>query len=178
MESPPSHHGSPTPALPNNSELSSEQTSFLDQNFGSPEDVPQKAPHLLAVLRSQCSDLEGDLLRLQTSLAKSCVSWVSRSFEAKASAQRLNLDLQNLSLLTSQHGIGSKRFHGVLGRELPQLAEKVLRIEAMRSYVETTLQLEALVGDLEDAVFCFMNCQTSNMFSAKLSKSSMSTVIH
>lgn len=40
---------------------------------------------------------------------------------------------------------------------------------------ETTLQLEALVGDLEDAVFCFVNCHSGKMFSAMLSNSSVST---
>ncbi|XP_062120576.1 RINT1-like protein MAG2L [Humulus lupulus] len=176
MEAPsPSPHGSATPALPKHSDLSSEQLSFLDQHFRTPKDLPHKAPLLLSALGRNCSDLDRDLLHLQTSLTKSCVSWISHSFEAKTAAHRLNLDLQNLSLLASQHGIGSKRLHKVLLKELPQLAEKVLRIEAIRSYFGTTLKLEALVGDLEDAVFCFMNCQTSIMFSAKLSKSSLST---
>lgn len=31
---------------------------------------------------------------------------------------------------------------------------------------ETTLQLEALVGDLEDAVLCFVNSHSGKMFSA------------
>ncbi|XP_024018542.1 RINT1-like protein MAG2L [Morus notabilis] len=167
-----------TPALPKYSELSSEQLRFLDDHFGAPEDplLLHKAPHdLLAVVRKQCSDLDSDLLRLQGRLAKCSVSWISRSFAAKSAAHSLALSLQNLNLITSPNGIGLKRFHGVLGRELPQLAREVVRIDEIRSYLETTLQLEALVGDLEDAVFCFMKCQTGNMFSAKLSNSSISS---
>ncbi|KAM6556031.1 hypothetical protein CsatB_003050 [Cannabis sativa] len=171
---PPPPHGSATPALPKHTDLSSEQLSFLHQHFQTPKDLPHKAPLLLSELDRNCFDLDRDLIALQFILAKSCVSWISHSFEAKSDARRLNHDLQNLSLLTSQHGIGSKRFHRVLAKELPQLTQKVLRIEAIRSYVETTLKLEALVGDLEDAVFCFMNSQSSIMFSAKLSKSSLS----
>ncbi|GMN40751.1 hypothetical protein TIFTF001_009975 [Ficus carica] len=171
-----------TPALPKNSDLSSEQLRFLDRHFGaSDEDLHlhlllHKAPNLLTVLHSQCSDLDSDLLRLQARLARCCVSWIPRSFAAKSAAHSLGLRLQNLSLATSPHVIGSKRFHGVLGQELPQLAQKVLRIEELRSYLETTLQLEALVGDLEDAVFCFLSCQTGNMFPAKLSNSLPSNV--
>ncbi|XP_015897371.4 RINT1-like protein MAG2L [Ziziphus jujuba] len=163
-------------SLPKNSELSTEQLRFLDQHFKAPEDLFHGASHhLLTTLLRDCSNLETHILHLHTSLARRTVSWISRSFAAKNSLHNLNLDLQNLSLLTTQHGIGSKKFRRVLGVELPQLAKEVLRIEAIRSYVETTLQLEALVGDLEDAVFCFMNCHTGNMFSAKLSNSSMST---
>lgn len=103
MEAPrPSPHGSATPALPKHSELSSEQLSFLDQHFRTPKDLPHKAPLLLSGLGRNCSDLDRDLLSLQISLAKSCVSWISHSFEAKAAAHRLSLDLQNLRLLTLQ----------------------------------------------------------------------------
>ena len=165
-----------TPALPKNSDLSSEQLRFLDRHFGaSDEDLHlhlllHKAPNLLTVLHSQCSDLDSDLLRLQARLARCCVSWIPRSFAAKSAAHSLGLRLQNLSLATSPRsyfsdsvswfsefgsfrfgffffwlifwclwdfidGIGSKRFHGVLGQELPQLAQKVLRIEELRSYL-------------------------------------------
>lgn len=40
---------------------------------------------------------------------------------------------------------------------------------------DTTLQLEALVGDLEDAVFSGVDRRTGNMFSAKLSVSTVRT---
>lgn len=43
---------------------------------------------------------------------------------------------------------------------------------------ETTLQLEALVGDLEDAAFSFVNCHSGKMFSAMLSNSSSSGTKH
>lgn len=96
-----------TPALPKNSDLSSEQLRFLDRHFGaSDEDLHlhlllHKAPNLLTVLHSQCSDLDSDLLRLQARLARCCVSWIPRSFAAKSAAHSLGLRLQNLSLATS-----------------------------------------------------------------------------
>lgn len=165
-----------TPALPKYRELSSEQLRFLDDHFGAPEDplLLHKAPHdPLAVVRKQCSDLDSDLLRLQSRLAKCCVSWISRSFAAKSAAHSLALSLQNLSLITSPSsclsntgldfwacfffcwfmgvllidGIGSKRFHGVLGRELPQLAHEVVRIDEIRSYL----------GELRFPISCNLN---------------------
>lgn len=36
-------------------------------------------------------------------------------------------------------------------------------------FSETALQLEALIGDLEDAVLCVMNQKTANMLSTRLS---------
>lgn len=89
-------------ALPKHSELSSENLSFLDQHFRTPEDLLHKAPHLLASLCKQCSDLETHVLHLQTTLAKRTVSWISRSFAAKNALNNLSLNLQNLSLLTSK----------------------------------------------------------------------------
>lgn len=90
-------------SLPKHSELSSEQLRFLDQNFKNPDDLLHRAPHhLLATLFRDCSDLETHILQLHTSLARRTVSWISRSFAAKNALHNLNLDLQNLSLLTSK----------------------------------------------------------------------------
>lgn len=41
---------------------------------------------------------------------------------------------------------------------------------------ETALQLEALVGDLEDAVFCVVNRHSGSLFSPKVFNSSVATV--
>nr|CAD1833170.1 unnamed protein product [Ananas comosus var. bracteatus] len=41
--------------------------------------------------------------------------------------------------------------------QLPLLAKEIGRIETVRLYAETTLQLEALVGDLEDAAFAVVS---------------------
>lgn len=90
-------------SLPKNSELSTEQLRFLDQHFKAPEDLFHGASHhLLTTLLRDCSNLETHILHLHTSLARRTVSWISRSFAAKNSLHNLNLDLQNLSLLTTQ----------------------------------------------------------------------------
>ncbi|CAB4279001.1 unnamed protein product [Prunus armeniaca] len=162
---------SQVPSLPKHADISKDQLSFLNQQFRTQEDVLNKAPHLLTALNSHCSDLTSHLLDFQTTLNGRTVSWICRSFSAKTALHNLNLSLQNLSLLTSQRGSASKKLHRVLGTELPRLAKEVLRIETIRSYLETTLQLEALVGDLEDAVLCFVNSHSGKMFSANPSDS-------
>ncbi|BFG30806.1 hypothetical protein CerSpe_170800 [Prunus speciosa] len=162
---------SQVPSLPKHTDISKDQLSFLNQQFRTQEDVLDKAPHLLTALHSHCSDLTSHLLDFQTTLNRRTVSWICRSLSAKTALHNLNLSLQNLSLLTSQRGSGSKKLQRVLGMELPRLAKEVLRIETIRSYLETTLQLEALVGDLEDAVLCFVNSHGGKMFSANPSDS-------
>ncbi|RZC79837.1 hypothetical protein C5167_042413, partial [Papaver somniferum] len=46
----------------------------------------------------------------------------------------------------------SGRVKHILGEELPALAKEVARVETVRSYAETALKLDTLVGDIEDAV--------------------------
>lgn len=60
----------------------------------------------------------------------------------------------------------------ILDADLPQLAREIQRIETVRNYAETTLKLEALVGNLEDEVLNIMNRHTQSLFSAKLSNPS------
>lgn len=62
----------------------------------------------------------------------------------------------------------------MLNEELPRLAKEMNRIDSLRSYLETALQLEALVGDLEDAALFVMACLTGSKFSSKPSISSIS----
>ncbi|XVF52209.1 hypothetical protein PTKIN_Ptkin05aG0000900 [Pterospermum kingtungense] len=66
---------------------------------------------------------------------------------------------------TASHGMQS-----ILGEELPQLALQLHRFDNIRQYLETALCLEALVGDLEDAVFCSGYLHMGNMLT-KLSTS-------
>nr|XP_023879771.1 RINT1-like protein MAG2L isoform X2 [Quercus suber] len=160
----------PTPpllaVLPKPSDLSPHQLEFLDQHFRTHQDLISKTPHLFSSLSKRCSDLDTHLLSLGTSLTKRAVSWISRSFAAKTSLHNLNLKLHNLNLRTvPQDGFGSK----IQGEELPLalLAKQVRQIESIRNYIETALRLEALVGDLEDAVFCVVNRHSGFLFSAK-----------
>ncbi|XP_062173130.1 RINT1-like protein MAG2L isoform X1 [Alnus glutinosa] len=151
------------PVLPKHTELSPEQFAFLEEHFRAREDLLVGAPHVLAALNERCADLDADLLHLGRDLANRAVSWISRSFAARTSIHHLNLKIENLSLRCAPHGVGSK----VWAEELPQLAKKVRQIEGIHNYVETALRLEALVGDLEDAVFRVMNRHSGTLFSAK-----------
>ncbi|XP_061352590.1 RINT1-like protein MAG2L [Gastrolobium bilobum] len=154
------------------SDLTAQHIGFLDQHLGTKRDLFHQSTRVLySSLTQQCSQLES---HIQNLLTKRAVSWISRSFKAKSSLQQLTFNLQNLSLRTSPHGIGSKRFQRVLNEELPRLAKELNRIESVRSYLQAAVQLEALVGDLEDAALFVMACHTGNMFSVKLSISSIS----
>ncbi|TKY46601.1 RINT protein MAG2L [Spatholobus suberectus] len=170
MEPPPP---SPLPCLPNVTELAPQHVGFLDQHFRTKHDLSHESANLplFSSLSQRCSELEP---LLHSHLAKRTVSWISRSFKAKSSLQQLSLALRNLSLRTSLYGIGSKRFRWVLSEEIPRLANEMNRIESLRCYLETAVQLEALVGDLEDAALFVLACHTGNMFSLKLSISPIS----
>ncbi|KAK9274040.1 hypothetical protein L1049_018854 [Liquidambar formosana] len=158
----------PPLVLPNHRDLSPHLSRFLDDHFSSHQDL-STAFDLETQLSENYADLNSGLAGLQKNLTKLVVSWISRSFTAKSALHRLSLNVHNLGLYTSQYGIGSKKMRRFLGEELPQLAKEVRRIETVRNYAETTLELEALVGDLEDAVFCIMNRHAGSMFSVNLS---------
>lgn len=121
----------PPPVLPKHTELSPQQFAFLEEHFRTREDLLVGAPHVSAALNQRCADLDADLLHLQRDLSNRAVSWISRSFAARTSIHRLNLKLENLSLRSAPHGIGSK----VWREELPWLAKKVRQIEGIRNYV-------------------------------------------
>ncbi|KAG8663077.1 RINT1-like protein MAG2L isoform X2 [Manihot esculenta] len=172
---PPPSPPPPFGVLPRQTELSSGHRDFLDQHLGNHEDLHAKAPLLLTDLTTNLADLEASFLNLQRNLTKRTVSWISRSFGAKSSVSNLNIMLENLSLHTSKYEVCSRKIQTILGEELPQLAKCLKRIENIRRYVDTALQLEALVGDLEDAVYCIGDSHARNMFSAKFMTSLIST---
>ncbi|CAJ1965464.1 unnamed protein product [Sphenostylis stenocarpa] len=161
------------PRLPNVTDLAPQHAAFLDQHFRTKRDLSQGSSNLSlsSSLSQQCSELESLLLR---HAAKRTVSWISRSFLAKSSLHQLSLALRDLSLRTSPSGIGSKRFRRVLSEEIPRLTKEMNRIESFRCYLETAVQLEALVGDLEDASLFVMACHRGNMFKLKLLNSPIS----
>ncbi|CAI8596339.1 unnamed protein product [Vicia faba] len=171
MESP--HE--PLVALPNITDLTKQHIDigFLDQHLRTEQHLFIESTQLLLSqsLTQQCSHLHSYLLNRIT---KRTVSWISRSFKSNSSFHHLTLSLQNLSLLTSPHGVGSKRFRWVLSDVLPRLAKELNRLQSIRTYLEVSVQLEALVGDVEDAALFVMACHTGNMFSSNLSISSIS----
>ncbi|KAJ6309732.1 hypothetical protein OIU76_014629 [Salix suchowensis] len=171
MDSPPPKpppQKSPFQVLPRRSELSSQNIQFLDQDIVTHQDLLTRAPLLLSDLTKECSNFDSYLLNLRRKLTKLAVSWISRSFSAKSSLSNVNFLLENLSLQTSQYGIGSWKVGKVLVEEIPKLVKQVQRIENIRKYIDTALQLEALVGDLEDGVFCVSGLHARNLFSEKL----------
>ncbi|KAJ6691631.1 RAD50-INTERACTING PROTEIN 1 RINT-1 [Salix purpurea] len=171
MDSPPPKpppQKSPFQVLPRRSELSSQNIQFLDQDIVTHQDLLTRAPLLLSDLTKECSNFDSHLLNLRRKLTKLAVSWISRSFSAKSSLSNVNFLLENLSLQTSQYGIGSWKVGKVLVEEIPKLVKQVQRIENIRKYIDTALQLEALVGDLEDGVFCVSGLHARNLFSEKL----------
>ncbi|KAK7401080.1 hypothetical protein VNO78_12392 [Psophocarpus tetragonolobus] len=173
MDPSPSPSPSPLPRLPNAADLAPEHTNFLDQHFRTKHDLSHESSNLSlsSSLSNQCSELQSLFL---SHASKRTVSWISRSFRAKSSLHQLSLALQNLSLRTSPRGIGMKRFRWVLREEIPRLTKEMNQIESLRCYLETAVQLEALVGDLEDAALFVMACHKGNMFSLKFSISRIS----
>ncbi|XP_028758886.1 RINT1-like protein MAG2L [Neltuma alba] len=167
-------HPPPPISLPNVTDLSPLLLGFLDEHFSTHQDLSLNASLLSSSLGQQCKELDTQLGNLQNDVTKRAVSWISRSFSAKSALDELNRNMQNLSLRTSRHGVGSKKFQKVLNEDLPRLAKELKRIESIRSYVETALQLEALVGDLEDAALFVMACRPGNLFSKRISDWSVS----
>ncbi|KAE9594015.1 hypothetical protein Lalb_Chr18g0049151 [Lupinus albus] len=149
------------------------QIKFLNKHFKTENDLFNNSTnHITSSLIQQCSQLELHIHNLHNLLTKRTVSLISHSFNVKSSILKLIHTLQNLTLPTSPYEVDSKRFQWVLSEELPRLADQMNRIDSIRSYLETAVQLEALVGDLEDTALFVMARHTGNMFSVKLLNSS------
>ncbi|CAN0905081.1 RINT1-like protein MAG2L [Linum grandiflorum] len=160
--------------LPRKGELPLHHLEFLNQNLSTREDLLTKAPLLLSDLEKLCNDYDVNLFDLHRQLSKLVVSWISCSFAAKSSVRNLSVSLENLCLVSSQCGIGSKKHQTVVMEELPQLAKRVLLIQTIREYADTALRLEPLIGDLEDVVFSSGTNSVRNMISTKLLTSQVS----
>ncbi|KAI3963419.1 hypothetical protein MKW98_022841 [Papaver atlanticum] len=143
--------------LPSLSEISPSLLSFLSDHFQNRGDL-LKAPDLVSELQKQCSDLDHNLNDLNHKLEKSIVSFASHSEQLGSLFNVINLKLNHLqsSDFLSGSSTGGEEDSGrvkhILGEELPALAKEVARVETVRSYAETALKLDTLVGDIEDAV--------------------------
>ncbi|CAL9055797.1 RINT1-like protein MAG2 isoform X1 [Musa acuminata AAA Group] len=145
-------------SLPRPSDLSPSLVGFLAEKFRTPEDLP-RSPDLEAELTSRCSDLEASLADLSRRLAGSVAAYAVRSEETGALLGDVRaglVDLRSSLRGSSKDGgdteDGSGRREQMLADELPALAKEVARVETVRSYAETTLKLDRLIGDVEDAV--------------------------
>ncbi|CAM8892682.1 unnamed protein product [Rhodiola kirilowii] len=154
-------------ALPDRRELSRNQLGLLSENFRTIDDLKDNAFLLRTQLSTICTAAETDLERLQHKLGKVVVSWIYRSVCAKRDVEKLNLNVQKLSLFTSACS-SSKLVQKMIEEDFPRLRGEISRVEAIRDYIGTTLRLEVLVGDLEDVVFRIMNQHVGNVFSVGL----------
>ncbi|XP_020108567.1 RINT1-like protein MAG2L isoform X1 [Ananas comosus] len=127
---------------------------FLDEHFKSHGDL-HKAPSLAAQLSRECADRERGLRLLEEKLSRASSAWLARSNEVRAILRRVG-HLAEGSFPRRSRGADVGEGDVELG-QLPLLAKEIGRIETVRLYAETTLQLEALVGDLEDAAFAVVS---------------------
>lgn len=145
-------------ALPPPSNLSPSVLSFLDHQLYDKETLAQ-APTLVIDLQSQCHELNQTLIQLNRSLKQSLLSQSSFSDRLHGLLGDVNGKLVGLESLTrsqsSTQGVGIA--DGVLGKELSSLAKEVARMETVRMYAETTMKLDSMVGDIEDAVSSAIN---------------------
>ncbi|KAG6511862.1 hypothetical protein ZIOFF_029940 [Zingiber officinale] len=114
---------------------------FLDGHFATPADL-RKLPSLSDLLDRECRDLDLDLRTLLGDKLSSVASaWVSRSQETKIILR------QGDGFIPYSIPASSRR---MLEVGIPLIVKEVSCIETIRLYAELSLQLEALVGELED----------------------------
>ncbi|XP_075112064.1 RINT1-like protein MAG2 [Nicotiana tabacum] len=138
--------------LPPPSSLSPSVVSFLNAKLNTREDLDQ-APGLVSELRSQCHALDQSLSDLNTQLRNYLINYASHSDRTGALLRDINSKLGDLQSASCSAASSSDGGSGkVLGEELPALAKEVARVDTVRTYAETALKLDTLVGDIEDAV--------------------------
>lgn len=145
--------------LPPISEVSPSVISFLNEKLNTKEDL-RKASSLVSELKSRCCQLDDTLSDLNRRLGACVLAYASHSDRIGGLFGVINTKLSDLSSLSSgsrslldgreREGVG--RAEQSLAQELPALAKEVARVETVRSYAETALKLDTLVGDIEDAV--------------------------
>lgn len=152
--------------LPAIGDLSPSVVSFLNSTFHARPNLDFPASTRLALdLQSHCDQLSKFLADLGVHLQSSLNSYDSYSRQADVTISHIKADLDDLESKSSCSFIpggerereGLQRAEMVGMAELPALAKEVARIEAVRIYAETTLKLDNLVGDVEDAVSFIMN---------------------
>lgn len=163
-------------SLPDPSKLSASALDYLNRHFQTYDDFA-KAPELASSLESECLEVKSNLNKIDSKITAAVLQWASYSHEIRSSLQDLGHTIEsNLS----PEGIGSKtssKNEQILVEELPQLAREVANVEKVRIYAETAIQLEALVGDLEDAVSGAMAGNSRKYSSRKLLNLSDSEIV-
>ncbi|KAJ7567739.1 hypothetical protein O6H91_01G004700 [Diphasiastrum complanatum] len=144
------------PSLPAKESLSPALCNFLNYHFQTPADL-DRARELQSQLAAECHSLDLQFHQLQTRIAQKALDAAACFQVAQKSAQDLKNDVgQKRQAIVEKSDCFRFEEDGdpqqsELFKELEALAGEVSRIEHARAYAETTMRLERLVGDLEDA---------------------------
>ncbi|XP_071693163.1 RINT1-like protein MAG2 [Rutidosis leptorrhynchoides] len=138
--------------LPLVSSIHSSVLSFFDSELRTFDDL-QQAPRLISELQSDCLLLDQTLTNLNQKLGTCLLSYFTYSDQVGVLFNNIHAKLSSFQYSVSER----ERSENFLGKELPELARQVARVEAVRVYAETALKLDTLVGDIEDAVSSSVN---------------------
>ncbi|KAL3528357.1 hypothetical protein ACH5RR_007679 [Cinchona calisaya] len=139
--------------LPPVSSLSPTTVAFLNAKFTAAEDLHQLSPVLMSELRNDCYNLDRSLSDLSHQFNQLLADYSSHSNQIASNFSNIKSKLSDIHSSTLPAASSSDGGAGrLLGEELPALAKEVARVEAVRTYAETALKLDTLVGDIEDAV--------------------------
>ncbi|KAL6541361.1 hypothetical protein OROHE_011069 [Orobanche hederae] len=141
--------------LPPPTSLSSHAVYFLNSNLSSREDL-DGVPDLLSKLQIESGALDRTLSELNEELMSHLTRHSSYSNRVGSLFSNVREQLDDL-LRSSTHSQPEEGWRKGMGEELQALAKEVARVEIVRNYAETTLKLDILVGDIEDAVSSTMN---------------------
>ncbi|XP_025803799.1 RINT1-like protein MAG2L isoform X3 [Panicum hallii] len=142
---------------------------FLDAHFASPGDLAA-APALAELLRRECAELDASLRRLEAQLGAAAASWLARSAGARSDLRRIRSPGGAVDV--EDEGAETVRKVG-----LPALVREIQRIDTIRLYA-ATLQLEALVGNLEDVAFSIVRQASKLNLPSILRKSNEAELRH
>ncbi|XP_057539880.1 RINT1-like protein MAG2L [Amaranthus tricolor] len=155
--------------LPKLNEIPENTLGFINNHTlnSNPIENPSKFEDLAIKLDSKCAHLQNHLQNLHNTLGSLLISSTSRSIHTKSFIEDFTFNLENLSIICSQCETREKRriFEKIVGKDLPYIARELRRIEKLREYAGVALNLETLVGDLEDAVLSSLNRRTGFIFS-------------
>ncbi|KAH9312677.1 hypothetical protein KI387_027712 [Taxus chinensis] len=156
-------------SLPDPGQLSASVVDYLDHHFQTYDDFSQ-APHLASSLEEECAQIDQNLHDIDSKITEGILKWASHSHQIRSLlqdlTQRIEANLRSEGMKSKTPNTNEKK----LVEELPTLAREVARVEKVRIYAETALQLEALVGDLEDAVSSSMTGNSRKLLNSVDSK--------
>ncbi|KAJ1281048.1 hypothetical protein BS78_04G278800 [Paspalum vaginatum] len=140
---------SPPPPLPLPLDINPGIRRFLDDRFRSAADLATAAD-VEAEIRGRCAELEASVSDLYVRLQEAAAAFSSCREVAGSALRGVRSGLGALQGSVSSEGkVGTEQMQF---EQLPALASEVARVEMVREYAETTLKLDCLVGDVEDAV--------------------------